>query len=226
MKAIETVRHGLALAVRVDDHFTMAPARSEYSVTIDSHEPPAPRSDNGGVRHADGTYRWLTPVKAGARQVTVTGDAVFTWTATTSVVLPLPDPKTPVVIEVWPAPNAVAAVGSLALRGQVVPRPAAAPVALGQEIRIEAVGISTLRNRKSRCDANGEFLFVVHGPTELTNAPAADKRAKVRLSVTAPAPLRAIDSVDVFEGGTVTTFPGSQFAVLPGRETRIRIKLS
>lgn len=224
MIAIETIRHQLALAVRVDDHFAIAPSPRELGVALDSQEPPRRRSDDTGTRHADGTYRFIAPVKAGNRTVTVTGDDVFTWNATTPVVIPRPDPRVPLVIETWPTANARVPAGTLAIRGRLVPAIAAPPIATGQEVRIEAVGINAPRNRRTRCDEHGEFLFVVLGPMELTaGLPVADKRPKVQLAVTCPG--RVVTSVDVFEGATSVPF-GSPFAVLPGRESRVLFTLS
>jgi hypothetical protein len=223
--AVETIRHQLALAVRVDDHFAIAPAPRELRVTIDSQESSIRTIDDVGTRHDDGTYRFVAPVTAGPRQITVAGDDTFTWTPTTPVVLPLVNPRVPVVIETWPTANARVPAGTLAIRGRMIPDGAAPPVAPGQEVRIEAFGITTPRNRRTRGDATGEFLFLVLGQVLLTAGfPPADKRQKVRLAITAPG--RTVASIDVFEGATVTTFPGSPFAVLPGRESRVLIKLS
>jgi hypothetical protein len=107
----------------------------------------------------------------------------------------------------------------------MVPDGAAPAVAPGQEVQIEVVGLTTPRNRKTRGDANGEFLFLVFGQMVLSgNIPPSDKRQKVRLAISAPG--RTVASVDVFEGASATTFLGSPIAVLPGRESRVLIKLS
>ena len=223
MIAVETLRHRLALVVRVDDHFTMEPYRDEVSIAIDSQELPVQTVARTGVRHDDGTYRFLTPVKNGARQVTVSGPQVFTWTATTPVVMPVGIPSAPLVIEVWPTPNAKVPGNTLAIRGRLDATPPAAPVAIGQVVEIEVVGVAA-RNRRTRCDASGEWLFVVLGPIEL------NANYDVELEITIPG--RVIDSIDIIDGDAITNFPNGgavspfTFSVRPGRETRALIHLS
>ena len=57
MIGIETVRHQLALAVRIDDHFAMAPASRELAVTLDSKEPATRTVDDRGTRNVD---NWIS----------------------------------------------------------------------------------------------------------------------------------------------------------------------
>jgi len=209
---IESVRHLLAFAVRVDDHFREAPVTEELAVELDTLEPATRNAQRTGFRHEDGTYRFLD-LAAGPRQVRVTSPSGcgFTWTATTAVGVPVADPRQPVVVELWPTPRAAAPPGVIAIRGVLMTAPT------GQEVRIEPVA-SSPRNKRTRCDDRGEFLFVVAGWTELDPA-----TGRVELSVAVPT--RTVTSVDVDDGGLVTSFPGSTFSVPPGRETRARIHL-
>jgi hypothetical protein len=211
--AIETIRHQLSLAVRVDDHFTGAPWPDEVVVSLDTAEPPV-RAQGGGTRHADGTYRFagLLP---GARQLTVAvpGGAAFPWAASTAVTLPLGAPATPVVVELWPSPAARIAAGTIAIRGRLV------TAAAGQEVRMEARGGAAPRNRRTRCDAAGELVFVVVGSM------AQNAAGLIELDVTVPG--RTVASIQVLDGGAVaTTFPGAMFAVPPGRQTRALFHLT
>lgn len=214
MIAVESVRQRLSLAVRVDDHFTGEPWPRAVEVTLDSGEPAVPTVDLSGARHADGTYRFVR-VRPGARQITVRvpGGAAFPWTASTAVTLPLAPAQltTPVVVELWPAPSAALPAGTLAIRGRLV------TAAAGQEVRMEVVGVAP-RNRRTRCDASGEFVFVIVGPVELTS----DQR--VELAVTVPG--RTLASIQILDGGTNPVFAGTHFTVTPGREIRARFQLT
>lgn len=209
---IESVRHRLSFAVRVDDHFTASPVTEELLVEVDSGEEAVRNPQRSGFRHSDGTYRFLS-VRPGPRLVRVvsTSGAGFTWTPTTPVAVPLPDPGVPVVVEMWPSAQADAPLGVVAVRGVLV------TAAAGQEVRIEPVDTPAL-GKRTRCDARGEFLFPVPGWTE-----AVPSTGRVRLDVSVPA--RTVASVDVVEGTTTTHFVGSQFDVPPGAETRARINL-
>ena len=83
-------------------------------------------------------------------------------------------------------------------------------------MRIEAVGV-TPRNRRTRCDAAGELVFVVVGPMEL------DADYRVELVVTVPG--RTVTSIQILDGDTNPTVSGNTFAVPPGRETRALFNL-
>ena len=217
MIAIEIVRHRLALAVRVDDHFTKEAYADELAIELDSRESAIRSVDAAGRRHADGTYRFVEPVKPGVRTVRVTGPDVFTWTPTTNVTLPLLAPLSPLVIEVWPKSSARVPTGATAIRGRLQSLPPAAPVAIGQRIEIEVVGTAP-RLRRTRTDERGEFLFVVLGPAELN--------ATHEVELVANAPGRMIASIDVVDGTAITSFAGSTFPVRPGREVRALFHLS
>jgi hypothetical protein len=211
VRAVEVVRHQLSLAVRVDDHFSGEPWPDDLEVELDTHEPALSVRGGGKIRHSDGTYRFikLTP---GAKQLTVKAQdgTAFTWTPTTPVNLPLISPSTPVVIEMWPSPKARIAAGNIVIRGRLV------SAAAGQEVNIEVVGRPP-RNRRTRCDANGEFAFVVVGPMELN----ADYELELEVTV----PTRTVDTIQILDGDTNPIVSGSQFAVPPGRETRALINL-
>jgi hypothetical protein len=211
VNAVEVVRHRLSLAVRVDDHFTGTPWPEPLEVELDSREP-AVEAAGGGTRHADGTYRFvgLTP---GAKQLTVhaPGATAFTWTAATPVVVPVASAITPLVVELWPAPSAAIAAGTVVIRGRLI------TAAAGQEVRMEVVGLAP-RNRRTRCDGHGEFAFGVVGPMTL------DVAYRVELTVTVPG--RTVTAIQILDGDTNPTVAGSTFAVPPGRETRALFTLT
>lgn len=214
----ELVEHSLSFAVRVDDHFSGLPATEQLAVTLDTPDVPVPTEARTGTRFPDGTYRFIG-VPAGARTITVTSPSgtAFTWAPTTLVTLPLPDRRVPVVIELWPAPNAAIQAGTLVIRGKLVTATA------GQVVQIEAQAYPIAppfppRNRRTRCDAAGEFTFVVVGTMGVT------PDNFVSLVVTVPG--RTVTSIDIVDGSTVTNTPGSTVLVRPGRETRALIHLA
>lgn len=214
MRAVEVVRHQLSLAVRIDDHFSGAPWPAEVTVALDTTEAPVEvRGGGGGVRHADGTYRFIG-LAPGARQLTVTvrDGTAFTWTSSTPVVLPLGNPAVPVVVEMWPSPSARVAAGTIVIRGRLV------TAAAGQEVRMEVAGLPVPRNRRTRCDGTGEFVFVVVGSMAL------NPDYLLELDVTVPG--RTLTSIQVLDGATNPIFPGATVAVPPGRETRALFNLT
>lgn len=213
MKAVELVRHQLSMAVRVDDHFSGVPWPHELDVSLDIPDRPVRVQGGASVRHADGTYRFIG-LPAGPRQITVAAKdgTAFTWDPMTNVVLPLADPRDPVVIEMWPAPSARVSPGGITIRGRLVIAGA------GQEIEIRTVGVVPPRIRRSRCDATGELTFVVVGPVALN----AD--GLVELDVTVPG--RTLTSIQILDGDTDPTFPGPIFPAPPGREIRVLFNLT
>lgn len=212
MRAAETLHHALSLAVRVDDHFSGRPWPRALTVALDSQEPPLRTADGASPRHADGTYRFVA-VKPGVRTVTVTpADDSFTWTPTATVDLATHDRRQPLVIEVWPGPHASFTPGTLVLRGRLV-----GAVAPGLEVRVEVVGAPP-RNRRTRADATGEFVFPVFGMVELT----ADQRVELAVTV----PTRTVASIQILDGDTDPVTAGSHVTVQPGRATRARLTLT
>lgn len=199
------------MAVRVDDHFTGEPWPDEVEVALDTNEPAVEVQGGGAIRHGDGTYRFIR-LTAGPKQLTVRApDATaFTWTASTAVTLPLISPSTPIVVEMWPAPSARIRAGTIVIRGRLV------TAAAGQEVNIEVVGRPP-RNRRTRCDASGEFAFVVVGEMEVN----ADYEIELVVTV----PTRTVDTIQILDGDTNPIVSGNTFAVPPGRETRALINL-
>jgi hypothetical protein len=211
--AVEHVRHRLSFALRVDDAFVDAPIAEELHVSLDTGELPLPAPDHDGPRQADGTYRFLD-LTPGPRQLTITspsGDRV-TWTATTPITIPVADPRQAVVVSMWPTPQARAPLGVIAIRGALVAATA------GTEVHIDPVATPP-PGKKTRCDATGEFLFVVAGWTEIdpTNG---------MVELTAAVPAHTVTSIDVLDGSSVTTYASANFFVPPGRDTRVRIHLT
>lgn len=197
--------------MRVDDHFSGAPWPAEVAVSLDVPVPPVPVRGATGIRHPDGTYRFAG-LAAGAYQLAVAAPdgTAFPWTATTAVVLPLATPTDPVVVELWPSPSARLPPGTVVVRGRLASAPA------GQEVQIECVG-APVRNRKTRCDAGGEFVFVVLGQIVLTST------YLVELEVVVPG--RTVTTIQILDGDTDPITAGDHVSVLPGRETRLYVNL-
>lgn len=213
MIAEEEVRHLLSFALRVDDAFVDVPIAEELRVSLDTGEAPLQAPDHHGPRQADGTYRFLD-LAPGPRQLTIaspSGDG-FTWTSTTPITIPIADPRQAVVVPMWPTPQARAPLGVIAIRGALATAPA------GTEVQIDPVATPP-PGKKTRSDADGEFLFVVAGWTEIDPT-----TGMVELAATVPA--HTVTSVDVLDGSTVTTYPSPNFFVPPGRDTRVRIHVT
>lgn len=203
---IEHVRHRLAFAVRVDEHFTKEPLAEALDVRLSSGER-AVGSPSGGVRHGDGTYRWVN-LADGLRHVTLraaSGRWVRWEPAPVQVVVPIADPRTALRVEVWPTPLAAAPPGVSAIRGKLV------GAAVGA-LRIEINGTGAApTGRWTRSDADGEFLYLLPGgPWPITAART--------LALTVAIFGRAVARVDV--GGA--SFAGPQFEISPQREVRAR----
>ncbi|MEZ4399285.1 MAG: hypothetical protein R3B06_04655 [Kofleriaceae bacterium] len=212
MRAVETLRHALSLAVRVDDHFTGAPWPGPVGVALDTAEPPVTTADGRALRHGDGTYRFVA-VTPGVRTVTVTPPTgAFAWTATAVVDLATHDRRQAVAIELWPGPQAVVPIGTTAVRGRLV-----GAVAPGLEVHVEVVGAPP-RGRRTRADATGEFLFPVLGMVELT----ADRQIELEVTVVT----RTVDAIQILDGVTNPITVGNRVKVPPGRESRARLTLS
>jgi hypothetical protein len=74
------------------------------------------------------------------------------------------------------------------------------------------------RNRRTRIDASREFLFPIIGPAKLL----ATREVSIKVVV----PGRTVDSIEIRESATVTTFSTDVFTAPPGRELRVVINLS
>ncbi|MEO8553799.1 MAG: hypothetical protein ABI678_27690, partial [Kofleriaceae bacterium] len=66
----DVIRHRLAFALRVEDHFSASPIDETLDIAIDSDESGV-RSRAGSLRHDDGTYRW-SDLGDGIRELTIT----------------------------------------------------------------------------------------------------------------------------------------------------------
>jgi hypothetical protein len=213
MRAVEMLRHRLSLVVRVDDHFSGIPWPDELDVSLSTGERAVSVRGGRGLRHSDGTYRFVGLVP-GPKQLRVStkDGSVFTWDAVTPVTLPLADPGTPLVLEAWPSPRARLGGGVLTVRGKLL------SAAAGQQVTVTATGVSPTRLRRTRCDADGEFVFVVVGPVRL------NAEGDVELDVAVPG--RTLTSIRILDGGANPTFPGGSFAAPPGRELRVLFTLT
>jgi hypothetical protein len=219
---LETVHHSLALAVRVEDHFTALPVSEPLRVELETAERGVPARAGNGLRHDDGTYRWVN-LAGGARHIHVsspTGQWVA-WESAPLVTLPLTDRSAPVVIHVWPTSQASVSSGMTAIRGTLI----GVGIGAGQRVEIEAVQTPP-RGRFARTDSLGEFLFPLPGWLELDDGEDddPDKKGLVELAVVVPG--RTVTQVEIVVGSNATTSAGSTFFVPPGRETRARIHLS
>ncbi|WP_437322179.1 hypothetical protein [Sorangium sp. So ce394] len=200
--------HRLAFALRVDEHFSREPLGEPVEVRLDTGEP-AVDSLSGSARHSDGTYRWAN-LSDGLRRVTLrsaSGRWVRWDPAPLDVVVPVPDQKTALVVEMWPTPLAAAPPGVSTIRGKLV----GAGVA-GLRVEIDGTGAPPT-GRWTFADAQGELMYLLPGgPWPMTAARLLD--------LTISIPGRTVAGVEVLPGPT--SFTGAQFAIPPQREIRAR----
>lgn len=203
------VQHRLAFAVRVEEHFTREPLAEALDVRLSSGET-AVGSPSGGVRHGDGTYRWVN-LTDGLRHVTLraaSGRWVRWEPAPVQVVVPIADPRTALRVEVWPTPLATAPPGVSAIRGKLV-----GAAAGGLRVEIDGTGMAPT-GRWTLSDADGEFLYLLPGgPWPLTAART--------LALTIAIFGRAVARVDV-ASPFGASFAGPQFEIPTQREVRAR----
>ena len=202
----------LSFALQPTDHFSGLPVPEELAVSLDTPDP-AVVAPVGGIRHADGSYRWIN-LATGAHTATVmspSGRWVSWVPGPVSITLPLADPKQPVALELWPTPRASAPAGVSAVRGKLL----GAGSMAGLRVSIDGTGAASL-GKWTLTDDDGEFLYLLPGgPWPLTSAGLLDLTASVLT--------KSISGIAVTGGGT---FVGSRFEVPPQREMRVRFQLA
>jgi hypothetical protein len=227
---LEVVHHRLSVAVRVDDHFTSTPVAEELRVELETLERGVPTRAGNGHRHDDGTYRWAN-LADGPRLIHVSSPSGrwVAWEPAPLVTLPLADRRAPVVIQVWPTPNAMVPAGVTAVRGTLI----GTGIGSGQRVEIESLE-TPARGHFTRTDSRGDFLFLLPGwleaypriepedPDEPDVPPVPNLGVELEVRV----PGRTVTGIEIVVGGTATLFTGSKVFVPPGRETRARIHLS
>ncbi len=201
----------LSFVVRVRDHFSLEPVDEALSMELDSRHSPVPAA-NGSLRHADGTYRFadlppgsylLAPHSPSGRWVR--------WDASPiEVSVPTADPRSPLVVDMWPSALATARPGVCAVRGKLV-----GPTISGLRVEIDGEG-ALPSGRWTLADEHGEFLFTLPGgPWPLT--------ARGTLALRANVPGRAIDHVEVHPD---VVFASPSFEIRAFGESRARFYLS
>ena len=218
-----TVTHSLSLAIRFLDHFTRRAVVQELPVRLDhSFTRPVRRADGGGMRQADGCYRFLR-LPLGTHRILWRDPfqrSAAGWTRWDQpdpiVTLPLADPTTAIEVELWPTPEATTAAGTTGLRGKLHGTGVA-----GLEIRIAPQGQSF--DRMTRSDDAGEFLFLPPGALPL------DVAGRVRLTMQVRAPggaVRPIISGRFQPASAGPAFAGNAFSILPQTAARVLFQLA
>jgi hypothetical protein len=209
--ATEDVRHLLAVAVQVTDHFLGTPVADELDVRLDGRERPGRVLHGNGRRHADGTYRFVDVPDGGPHAITV-ASVDERWIALApppQVVFPVAQPTQPLVIEVWPTSKQATPLGMTALRGKLVGAPAAT---IGQRVEVDVDTVDT--GHHTRTGPYADVLFPLPGRLEL------DADGMVPLTVRVVG--RTVTGGELVEGERRTPF-GASFVIAPGREAHVRL---
>jgi hypothetical protein len=220
MSGGDTIHHVLGAAVRIDDHFLVAPIPDELDVRVDTFERPINVRGGGRRRHADGTYRFID-LAAGTHALRVTSpdDRWMMLDPPPAVVVPMGSPVRALRVEAWPTPRQDAPPGTSAVRGKLVGAPDATIAqrieidVAGQPFQVEIDGAPRLRF--TRTSSFGEFLFLLPGHLAL------DGNGRVAITV------RVIGHVvtggDVVDGDQLIPFSSATFRAIPGKETHVRL---
>jgi hypothetical protein len=211
--------HDLSVALRFDDHFFGQPVPETLSVTLSAPSGrwlwPLSSPTPGLLRQPDGTYRFAD-IADGNYPVTYTspsGDWV-SWDPAFTLALPLPNPATLIVRQLWPAPQAAVPAGATAIRGKLV-----GANVVGLQVEIGPQG-GPFDGHYNRTDSFGEFLYPI-----LIPAPAQSS-GELRLTTRVAAGARAVASVDIIDGTTVTSTLGPDFVLVPGKASRVKFNIT
>lgn len=215
------VSHRLSFAVRFVDHFSGEPVAAELPVRLAGSLQRPALSPAGGYRQSDGAYRFLSAPEGPAtllwRQPFARAEAGWTrFSGDPSISLPLPDPATPVVVDLWPAASAQAPAGATGVRGKL-----AGVDAGGLTVRIAPTGQPF--DRFTLSDAAGEFLFLPPGRL------AANAAGRIPLSIEVREPggaLRAVAGGTFLPPSAGAAFAAADFDIAPGATPRIRFQLA
>jgi hypothetical protein len=207
----DVIRHRLAFALRVEDHFSASPIDETLDIAIDSEEAGV-RSRAGSLRHDDGTYRW-SDLGDGIRELTITSPSKrwINWEPVPlEVSVPLADPREAVRYEMWPTPLASVTPGLSAIRGKLL------GTGVGR-VRIEVAGAGQPpTGRYTFSDEAGEFLYLLtggHWPITTVGTLA--------LQITVVG--RTVTGSDIAGDGS---FVGDHFELPPLRDMRVRFHVT
>ncbi|MCW5801150.1 MAG: hypothetical protein KIT31_01960 [Deltaproteobacteria bacterium] len=206
MSRQEAVRHVLAVAVRVEDHFLGTPVLETLDVRIDGDRRPH--------AHGDGTYCFIG-VEDGVHELTI-GGLADRWMAlepTPGLVLPLANPGEAIVVPVWPTPSQPTPLGLTSVRGKLVGGP---QQTLGRRVEIDVGATPAVHHTISTSRA--EFLFLLPG------ALALDGEGNVPITIRVGG--AAVTGGEVVDGEERTPFAGSSIAIAPGREAHLRVHVT
>lgn len=224
------LKHELAAAIRVEDHFLGTPVPEELRVQLLVAAAP-PRGfelatgrpvrtpDGASTRHADGTYRFAD-VESGRRYLRIESPS-GRWTRwgapPVEVELPLADRRHALAVEMWPTTAGRAPAAVTAIRGKVLGPGGAS----GTMVRIEPDGRPP-RGRYTFTDALGQFLFPVACDARLDPIPASPYAVdgKGRIKLVASVVGAALTGIEV-NGIPAATTPS--FTVTPGRTASVHL---
>jgi hypothetical protein len=223
MSAGETVHHVLGSAVRIDDHFLVAPIPDELDVRLDTFERPTKVRGGGSRRHADGTYRFVDLADGThALRVTSPDDRWMVLDPLPALVVPMAPPIRALRVEAWPTPLQDVPRGMTAVRGKLVGAPGATIAqrieldVAGQPFQVEIDGAPRLRFTRS--SSFGEFLFLLPGHLPL------DGNGQVAITVRVIGHI--VSGGDVVDGDQSIPFSGATFRAIPGKETHVRLPVT
>ena len=106
MAMLETVRHTLGIAIRVEHHFLGIPIPDEMNVRVDTDVLPGVVKGRTTRLHSDGTYRFID-LEDGPHTVEIAArdDQWMVLEAVPVVVTPVGQPTVPLVVHAWPSPQ-------------------------------------------------------------------------------------------------------------------------
>ena len=220
--ASDSVRHRLSFVVRFNDHFTGAPVADELPVRLDgSFQRPAAAPGGRGRRQSDGTYRFIGAPGGLARilwrEPFERNHANWTrWDPDPAATLPLPDPATPIEVDLWPTADAATPPAATGVRGKLT-----GANNDGRIVRIAPTGQPATRTTRS--DDFGNFLFLPPGRLPLNAA------GLIPLTIAVEDPGGAARIVN---GGSFvpdlpgTSFLAADFTIAPGTVPRVLFRLA
>ena len=209
------VTHALGFALQFQDHFTGQPIEDTLRVSMASGRILPALTSDGRRRASDGTYRFVgLPVGSYAVEFSSPSGRYTSWDPPLAVSVPLANPQLPVKRDLWPTPMAPVPLGMTAIRGKIL-----GSTFRGVTVRIAKTGTAPVKFTRS--DAWGELLFMLPDPI----APPQDE-SEIRLTVELDGGALPVTGTDVITGGVRTHFPGPQFKLTPGRESRVKFQVA
>lgn len=208
-------QHKLSFALRFINHFSQQPITQEFPVRLKhSYIKPVTNASQSACCHVDGSYRFIN-LSEGSHEVlwcppfTTDFNHWTNWQTPIDINLPLPTGNNAIVQELWPTPSASVEPGMTAIRGKLVGNQA-------DSVHIRIARNLALSTSYSFSDQYGEFLFLFPMPERLNN------QGRLELTIELENGSRNVIRTELIQGGAAQIYPGANFQIMPGRESRVR----